>query len=78
RVSLGAVAPTALLVNDAADAIIGTKLDENALDKLAAACSAACKPINDKRGTVAYRVKVAGVLGRRAALIALERAKARG
>ena len=78
RVSLGAVAPTALLVKDAADAIIGTKLDDAALDKLAAACSAACKPIDDKRGTIAYRVKVAGVLGRRSALIALERAKARG
>ena len=31
RVSLGAVAPTALLVRDAADAIIGTTLDEAAL-----------------------------------------------
>ena len=75
RVSLGAVAPTALLVKDAAKAIIGTTLDDAALDKLAAACSAACKPINDKRGTIEYRVKVAGVLARRAALIAMERAK---
>ncbi len=74
RVSLGAVAPTALLVADAAKAIIGSKLDDEALDKLAAACSAACKPINDKRGTIEYRTRVAGVLARRAALIAFERA----
>jgi len=74
RVSLGAVAPTPLLVKEAAAAIIGTKLDKEALDNLAAACSAACNPIDDKRGTVAYRVRVAGVLAKRAANIAFERA----
>lgn len=74
RVALGAVAPTVLLVSEAAKAIIGTKLDEAALDKLAAASSAACRPIDDKRGTVDFRKKVAGVLARRAALIAYERA----
>ncbi|WP_455374546.1 FAD binding domain-containing protein [Limibacillus halophilus] len=77
RVSLGAVAPTVLLVEDAAQALIGSTLEEAALEKLAAAASAACKPIDDKRGTVEYRVKVAGVLARRAATIAYERAQAR-
>lgn len=74
RVVLGAVGPTALLVRDAAKAIIGTRLDDAALKKLAAACSAACNPIDDKRGTIEYRTKVAGVLGRRAAKIAYQRA----
>jgi carbon-monoxide dehydrogenase medium subunit len=74
RVCLGAVAPTAVLVPAAAKAIIGTKLDDDALANLAAACSAACNPIDDKRGTVEYRTKVAGVLGRRAAEIAFKRA----
>ena len=74
RVSLGAVAATPLLVQAAAKAVIGTKLDEDALDALAQACSDACKPIDDKRGTVAYRTKVAGVLARRAAKIAYQRA----
>jgi carbon-monoxide dehydrogenase medium subunit len=74
RVSLGAVAPTVLLVTDAAKALIGTKMDKKALDALAAACSAACRPIDDKRGTREYRVKVAGVLARRAAQIARKRA----
>jgi CO/xanthine dehydrogenase FAD-binding subunit len=75
RVGLGAVAPTPLLVADAAKALIGTRVDDKALDALAAATSAACKPIDDKRGTVTYRIKIAGVLARRAAKIALERAR---
>ena len=74
RVALGAVAPTVLLVKPAAKALIGSKLDDAALEKLAEACSAACRPIDDKRGTVDFRVKVAGVLAKRAARIAYERA----
>jgi carbon-monoxide dehydrogenase medium subunit len=74
RVALGAVAPTPLLVAEAADALIGTQVDAAALENLAAAASAACRPIDDKRGTIEYRTKVAGVLARRAAVIALERA----
>jgi aerobic carbon-monoxide dehydrogenase medium subunit len=74
RVALGAVATTVLLVKEAANAIIGTKLDDAAKEKLAAACSAACKPINDKRGTIEFRTEVAGVLARRAAETAYARA----
>lgn len=74
RVALGAVAPTVLLVADAAKALIGTKLDDAALDKLGAACSAACRPIDDKRGTVEFRTEVAAVLAKRAAKIAYGRA----
>ncbi len=74
RVALGAVAPTAFLVSRAAKAIIGTKLEEPALERLAEACSAACKPIDDKRGTIEFRKKVAGVLAGRAARIAYKRA----
>jgi aerobic carbon-monoxide dehydrogenase medium subunit len=75
RVALGAVAPTVLLVRDAADALIGTRLDDAALDRLAKAASAACRPIDDKRGTKEYRVKVAGVLAKRTAQQVLERAR---
>ena len=74
RVVLGAVAPTVRLVGPAAEAILGTKLDDAALAALAAACSAACSPIDDKRGTIAFRTEVAGVLAKRAALIAYKRA----
>ncbi len=74
RVALGAVAPKVLLVEAAASAIIGSKLDDAALAALAAACEAACTPIDDKRGTIAFRTSTAGVLARRAALIAYARA----
>ncbi len=74
RVGLGAVATTALLVKDAATAIIGSKLDDAAKKRLAAACSAACRPIDDKRGTIEFRTEVAGVLARRAAETAYARA----
>ena len=74
RVALGAVAPTVLLVEACARALIGTKLDDAALAALEKAASAAARPIDDKRGTVDFRVKVVGVLARRAALIAYARA----
>ncbi|MCZ6524441.1 MAG: xanthine dehydrogenase family protein subunit M [Alphaproteobacteria bacterium] len=75
RVALGAVAERALLVPEAAETLSGTALDAAALRRLGEGASAACRPIDDKRGTKAYRVKVAGVLARRAAAIALERAE---
>ena len=75
RVSLGAVAARALLVPEAAAALIGTRVDEAALAHLAAAASAACRPITDKRGTKEFRIKVAGVMAGRAGRIALERAR---
>jgi len=78
RLVLGAVAPTAVLVPEAAAALVGRKLDETALAGLDQAARRACKPIDDKRGTIEYRTKVAGVLARRTATIAYERAKERG
>jgi CO/xanthine dehydrogenase FAD-binding subunit len=75
RVALGAVAPTVLLVQEAADTLIDTRVDGAALERLAMAASAACRPIDDKRGTKEYRIKVAGVLAKRTAQQALERAR---
>ena len=74
RCSLGAVAPTVLLVQPMADALIGHTLDDATNAALDKAAQAACKPINDKRGTIEYRTKVAGVLARRVAKIAFDRA----
>ncbi|MBM3504474.1 MAG: xanthine dehydrogenase family protein subunit M [Alphaproteobacteria bacterium] len=74
HVALGAVAPTAVLVPDAAAALVGKKLDDKVLAVLDAAARRACKPIDDKRGTVEFRTEVAGVLARRAAAIAFQRA----
>src|SRR5262245_20125192 len=75
RVSLGAVAARVLLVPEAAQAIIGSRLDKPAPDRLEAAAQAARPARDDKRGTVEFRIQVAGVLARRAALIALDRAR---
>jgi CO/xanthine dehydrogenase FAD-binding subunit len=75
RVALAAVAPTPVLVADAANALIGSRLDDEALSRAAAAASVAARPIDDKRGTIAYRRQVAGVLTRRAAAIAHRRVK---
>ena len=71
------VAPTVLLDDAAGKALVGSKLDAKALEAAAAACSAACKPIDDKRGTIVYRTKIAGVLLKRATQIAAERAGSR-
>lgn len=74
RVGLGAVAEKALLVPEAAIAIIGSQLNDASMDKLATVISAACRPINDRRGTIEFRTEVAGVMARRAAKIAYDRA----
>ena len=74
RVAIGAVAPTVLLVEAAGAALTGTKLDAAAIAKMVEAVEAACSPIDDKRGTVEFRTKTAGVLAKRAALIAYSRA----
>ncbi|MEM7323081.1 MAG: xanthine dehydrogenase family protein subunit M [Actinomycetota bacterium] len=81
-VALGAVAPTAVLVPDGAAALVGHTLQgdipDEAIAALTEAASAACNPIDDKRGTIAYRRQVAGVLAKRAATIAAARAAAAG
>ena len=75
RVVLAAVAPTAVRVPDAEAALVGSTLDDDTLAAVSAAASAACNPIDDKRGTIEYRTQVAGVLAKRAALIAADRAQ---
>ena len=75
RVSLGAVAPTPLLIREASDIMVGTDLNSEILDKVSKLCMDSCNPIDDKRGTVEYRTKVAGVLFKRTALIAIDRIK---
>jgi CO/xanthine dehydrogenase FAD-binding subunit len=75
RVAIGAVAPTAVLVPAAAEALLGSDLNEAALQKAAEAATAASSPIDDRRGTVEYRQHVVGVLTRRAAAIAASRVK---
>ena len=74
KVAIGAVATTAIVVPEAAAALIGSTLDEAAVAAAGEACSSAARPISDKRGTADYRRKVVGVLARRAITKAHERA----
>ncbi len=73
-IALGAVAPTVVRVPDAEAALVGNQINDDTLAAVAAAASAACSPIDDMRGTVAYRTQVAGVLAKRAVQTAAERA----
>ncbi|MBT3766248.1 MAG: xanthine dehydrogenase family protein subunit M [Rhodospirillaceae bacterium] len=75
RMALGAVAPTVVLVEAASDILVGKNLDDAVLDALASAASGVCNPIDDKRGTIEFRTKVAGVLARRVTTIAWQRAE---
>ena len=75
RLALGAVAPTARLVEAASEIMVGNRLDESVLEKLSEAASETCSPIDDKRGTIDFRTKVAGVLACRVAKIAWQRAE---
>ena len=75
RICVGAVAPTVLLVEAAGAALVGTRLDDAALERMAEAVRGVCKPISDKRGTAGYRTDMAGVLAKRVVAIARERAE---
>jgi carbon-monoxide dehydrogenase medium subunit len=75
RVALGAVAPTVLVVAEAAAALVGSRGEEAALTRAGEAASRAARPISDKRGTADYRRRIAAVLVRRAATAAFERAR---
>jgi CO/xanthine dehydrogenase FAD-binding subunit len=77
RVALGAVGPTVIVADAAAESLVGSKADDAALARLDAAARAACNPISDKRGTAEFRTQIAGVLARRAATIAYGRAEKR-
>lgn len=74
RIALGAVAPTVVLAEAAAAALVGSKLEDAALEAMADAVRSVCSPIDDKRGTAAYRVHMAGILARRAVTLAATRA----
>jgi CO/xanthine dehydrogenase FAD-binding subunit len=77
RVALGAVAPTPLLVEPAAAALVGKPVADESIQQAAEAAQAAARPIDDMRGTAAYRRHLVAVLTRRALRGAIQRAKER-
>jgi CO/xanthine dehydrogenase FAD-binding subunit len=76
RIAVGAVAPTVLLLDGAADALMMNGLSDEAIDQAAGIARDTARPITDMRGTEAQRVHLAGVLTRRAIKGAVARAQA--
>ncbi|RMG37965.1 MAG: xanthine dehydrogenase family protein subunit M [Planctomycetota bacterium] len=76
RIGLGAVAPTPLLAEEAARVLVGRSVDdEAALSDAAEAARAVIRPIDDMRGTKAFRSHVTGVLVQRVVRAAAARAR---
>ncbi|MER6562152.1 FAD binding domain-containing protein [Streptomyces sp. NPDC001027] len=75
RVALGAAAATPVLAPAAAEALVGTELDEPSVEAAARLVLDTATPIDDGRGSRAHRRTVLPVLAKRAIGIALERAR---
>ena len=75
RIALGAVAPTPLLAEEAAAAVIGQPATDDTFTKAADAAHSIISPIDDMRGTADFRRHVTGVLVERVLKQAVERAK---
>ncbi len=65
RVAVGAAAPTPLLVDAAADQLVGRPLTDVSIAAAAAAAREATSPIDDMRGTIRQRRHLAAVLTER-------------
>ena len=66
RIALGCVAPTIVRARDAEGALIGTSLDAASRANVAALAAAEIAPIDDVRGTAAYRREAVAALVARA------------
>ncbi len=75
RIALGAVAPTPLLVAEAAAALVGQPLSDDTIAAAAAAAKAAATPIDDMRGSIKQRKHLSAVLTERTIRGAAERAR---
>ena len=75
RIGLTNVGPTALNAKDAAAALVGSGVDEPAIEAAARAAMAICDPAEDLRGNVEYKTFMAGEMTRRAIRLARERAR---
>jgi carbon-monoxide dehydrogenase medium subunit len=75
-IGLTNVSERPLFAKDAAAAVIGTTMDKASVAKAVAAAEAIASPVEDARGSVAYRTKMAGVMTARALARAFARATA--
>jgi carbon-monoxide dehydrogenase medium subunit len=77
RIALGAVGPTPIVAERAAAELIGSPVDDPALERAAAAAMEIATPISDLRAPATYRRRIVGVLVRRACAEAARRARSR-
>ena len=75
RVSIGATAPTPLLVPEAAAALVGRPLSDESIAAASAASREAARPIADMRGSIKQRKHLAAVYTQRTIAIAADRAR---
>jgi CO/xanthine dehydrogenase FAD-binding subunit len=75
RIAIGAVAPTCLLVREAADALVGKPISDETIKAAGEAAKAAARPIDDMRGTIKQRKHLTAVLVERTLREAVARAK---
>jgi carbon-monoxide dehydrogenase medium subunit len=75
KVAIGAVAPTVLVVPEAAAALTGKPLSDQTIAAAAEAAMAAARPIDDMRGSIRQRKHLVGVYVSRMIRKAAERAR---
>jgi carbon-monoxide dehydrogenase medium subunit len=75
KVAIGAVAPTALVVPAAAEALVGKPLSDATIEAAAEAARQAARPIDDMRGSIRQRKHLVGVYVARMVRKAAERAR---
>lgn len=73
RIALGAVGPIPFRAKKAESVLAGAELDEEVIQKAAAAAAEEARPIDDVRATAAYRKKMVRVLVRRSLENSLQR-----
>lgn len=71
RLAIGGGGPTALLVEEAAAALEGRRLDPAARDAASEMAVSRVSPVDDQRGSAAYKVAMAGLWTKRALEAAL-------
>lgn len=64
-IALGSVAPTIVPAPEAETYLVGKRLTEEVIEEASALASGAAKPIDDIRGSAAYRAEMTGVMVRR-------------
>ena len=73
RIAVGGCAPMPVRVVEAEERLLGSPLDDTALGEAGALIAEQCDPIDDFRGSAAFRLKLVPRLVRRTVLIARDK-----